>query len=83
MSTTTNPAASLSVDKPTYAPGDTITATLVHPPQVDTLPGTAGSSILSVSVTTKTPATCGPDSAGRVYTLVSDDGSTAVYTAKA
>lgn len=77
-------APTLTVDKAQYAKGATITATMVHPPRTVTLPGTVDTApVTSASFTLLSVPTVGPDSDGRLYTQVSDDGTTAVYTAKA
>jgi len=75
-------AASLTTDKATYNAGDTITATFVRPPQIVTLTGTAGALVQSVTVSVTVPTALTDDGA-RTWTLKSDDGTTAVYTAKA
>lgn len=76
-------ASSLTTDKTIYNPGEIITGTITRDLVSITLPGTAGSDVLSVTIKEKVATTLGPDSTGRVYTLKSDDGTSAVYTATA
>lgn len=84
------PTVSLTTDKPTYAPGALITATVVYAAPAGsswTITGTAtdaqgnqATAIVQISDPVTVKVT---DSSNRVYTKISDNGSTAVFTATA
>lgn len=87
---------SITLDKASYAPGQTITATVNYSKgtsaATQTLTGTATDSVskqtgtISVTFTVNEPDTTLitlTDSGNRAWTLVSDNGSVAVFTAVA
>lgn len=86
------PTLTGALDKASYAPGDTITATLTYgdpDSQTQTLTWTAtdgsgATQTLALSLVVKDPVALKvTDPSGRVWTKVSDNGVIAVFTAKA
>lgn len=77
-------ALTLTLDKPAYAPGDTMTLTAVSDKRVqsDTIDVQAAGDDAKVTTTVQAGIKVS-DSTGRVWTVKSDDGVTAVYTATA
>lgn len=72
-----------TLDKTSYAPGDTMTLTVISDKRQtsSTIAVVAGGETVNVTTTVQTGVTV-TDSA-RTWTLVSDDGKKSVYTSKA
>jgi hypothetical protein len=78
-------ADGITFDKATYAPGDTVTATIVASTRKKTSTATfdmGGGNVLTGQLTIQANGTLS-DTGNHTWTKVSDDGTTAVYTTKA
>lgn len=74
----------ITFDKPSYAPGDTITATVTgNWEQADTLTITTGDGASGTGTFEVVEPVKGSDNGSRTWTLVSNTGTQAVLTAVA